>query len=112
MEANPLLVGLSINMELPKKWMLFVFHGKSHLEMDDLEVSPILGNIDIIGYLRLQQSGGPMTQNGRIPQHVEMVTQHRLKAYVVVAGVGKCPNVSHHPTKKGIFYIQHIWLFR
>ena len=47
----------------------------------------------------------------RIPQHVEMVTQHRLKAYVVVAGVGKCPNVSHHPTKKGIFYIQHIWLW-
>ena len=24
-------------------------------------------------------------------------------------GLGKCPNVSHHPTKKGIFHFQQIW---
>ena len=26
------------------------------------------------------------------------------------SGVGKCPNFSHHPTKKGIFHLQQIWL--
>ena len=30
---------------------------------------------------------------------------------VSCSGLCTCPNVSHHPTKKGIFHLQQIWLF-